>query len=46
MTGCRHLNQLRACYGLLGQRPARRSARLDPDDARVCPPEVVERYHR
>jgi hypothetical protein len=36
--------QLDQCYDLLRQRSARRSAGLDPDEARVRPAEVVESY--
>jgi Protein of unknown function (DUF2630) len=32
------------CWDLLRQRRARREAGLDPDDAAVRPPNVVERY--
>jgi hypothetical protein len=38
--------QLDQCYDLLHQRDARRSAGLDPDEAQVRPPEVVERYQQ
>jgi hypothetical protein len=34
------------CWDLLNQRRARRSAGLDPDEAEVRPPEVVERYQQ
>jgi hypothetical protein len=34
------------CYDLLHQRDARRDAGLNPDDAEVRPPEVVERYQQ
>ncbi|MGH9077688.1 MAG: DUF2630 family protein [Acidimicrobiales bacterium] len=36
--------QLDQCWDLLRQRRARRDAGLDPDQARVRPAEVVERY--
>ncbi len=36
--------QLDQCWDLLRQRDALRSAGQDPDEARVRPPEVVERY--
>ncbi len=35
--------ELDQCYDVLHQRVARRSAGLDPDDARARPAEVVER---
>ena len=38
--------ELDQCYDLLHQRQARRSAGLDPDDAQVRPPAVVERYQQ
>jgi hypothetical protein len=38
--------QLDQCYDLLHQREARRSAGLDPDEASVRPPDVVERYQQ
>ena len=38
--------ELDQCYDLLHQRHARRSAGLDPDGARVRPPEIVERYQQ
>jgi len=38
--------QLDQCYHLLHQRDARRSAGLDPDDAELRPPEVVEHYQQ
>jgi hypothetical protein len=38
--------ELDQCYDLLHQRQARRSAGLDPDDAQVRPPDVVERYQQ
>ena len=34
------------CWDLLRQRRARRQMGQDPDDARVRPPEVVERYQQ
>jgi hypothetical protein len=34
------------CYDLLHQRNARRDAGLNPDEAEVRPPEVVERYQQ
>jgi hypothetical protein len=34
------------CWDLLRQRRARREMGQDPDDARVRPPEVVERYQQ
>jgi hypothetical protein len=38
--------QLDQAYDLLAQRRARRSAGLDPDEARVRPPSVVEHYEQ
>jgi hypothetical protein len=38
--------QLDQCYDLLHQRDARRSAGLDPDEAELRPPEVVEHYQQ
>jgi hypothetical protein len=38
--------QLDQCYDLLAQRRARRAAGLDPREARVRPPDVVERYRQ
>jgi len=38
--------ELDQCYDLLHQREARRSAGLDPDAAKVRPPEIVERYQQ
>jgi hypothetical protein len=38
--------QLDQAYDLLAQRSARRAAGLDPDGARVRPPEVVENYEQ
>ena len=38
--------QLDQAYDLLRQRSARRAAGLDPDGARVRPPEVVENYQQ
>jgi hypothetical protein len=38
--------ELDQCYDLLRQRAARRSAGLDPDEASIRPPEVVERYQQ
>jgi hypothetical protein len=38
--------QLDQCWDLLRQRRARRSAGLDPDEAEVRGPEVVERYQQ
>ena len=38
--------ELDQSYDLLHQREARRSAGLDPDEATVRPPEVVERYQQ
>ncbi|HZA77393.1 MAG TPA: DUF2630 family protein [Acidimicrobiales bacterium] len=34
------------CWDLLRQRRARRDMGQDPDEARVRPPEVVERYQQ
>ena len=34
------------CWDLLRQRRARRNAGLDPDDAEVRPPSVVENYQQ
>jgi hypothetical protein len=34
------------CWDLLRQRRARREMGDDPDDARVRPPEIVERYQQ
>jgi hypothetical protein len=34
------------CWDLLRQRRARREMGEDPDDARVRPPEIVERYQQ
>jgi hypothetical protein len=34
------------CWDLLRQRRARRDTGEDPDEARVRPPEVVERYQQ
>jgi hypothetical protein len=34
------------CWDLLRQRRARREMGQDPDDARVRPPEIVERYQQ
>ncbi len=34
------------CYDLLHQREARRAAGLDPEAAKLRPPEVVERYQQ
>jgi hypothetical protein len=43
----RHLEeQLDQCWDLLRQRRARRSAGLDPDDATVRDPQVVEHYRQ
>lgn len=36
--------ELDQCWDLLHQRRARRSAGMDPGDAKVRPPEVVEGY--
>ena len=38
--------ELDQCYDLLHQRQARRGAGLDPDAARVRPPEVIDRYQQ
>ena len=38
--------ELDQCYDLLHQRQTRRSAGLDPDDAQVRRPDIVERYQR
>ena len=38
--------ELDQCYDFLHQRQARRSAGLDPNEASVRPPEVVERYQQ
>ena len=38
--------QLDQAYDFLAQRRARRAAGLDPDGARVRPPEVVENYEQ
>ncbi len=38
--------QLDQAYDLLHQRQAKRSAGIDPDEAQVRPPEVVERYQQ
>lgn len=38
--------ELDQCYDLLHQRQARRSAGLNPDNAMVRPPEIVERYQQ
>ena len=38
------LVELDQCWDLLHQRRARRRAGLDPDDAQVRPPDVVEGY--
>ena len=38
--------QLDQCYDLLHQRDAKRRAGLDPDEALVRPPEIVERYQQ
>lgn len=38
-----HLDQ---AYDLLAQRRARRAAGLDPDGARLRPPEIVENYQQ
>lgn len=38
--------ELDQCYDLLHQRQARRSAGLDPDEARARPAGVVERYQQ
>ncbi len=36
--------ELDQCWDLLHQRRARRSAGMNPDEAKVRPPEVVETY--
>jgi len=38
--------ELDQSYDLLHQRQARRAAGLDPDDATLRPPEIVERYQQ
>jgi hypothetical protein len=38
--------ELDQCWDLLRQRRARREFGLDPDQARVRPPEVVENYEQ
>ena len=38
--------QLDQCYDLLHQRQAKRSAGVNPDDAQIRPPEIVERYQQ
>ncbi len=38
--------ELDQCYDLLHQRQARRAAGLDPEDARLRPPAVVEGYEQ
>ncbi len=38
--------ELDQAYDLLHQREARRAAGLDPDEAAIRPPEVVERYQQ
>lgn len=38
--------ELDRCFDLLHQREARRSAGLDPSDAKLRPVEVVERYQQ
>lgn len=38
--------QLDQCYDLLHQRDARRAAGLNPDDAKVRSPEMVEGYEQ
>jgi hypothetical protein len=38
--------ELDRCYDLLHQRDARRSAGLDPEGARIRPPNIVERYQQ
>ena len=38
--------QLDQCYDLLHQREAKRSAGIDPDEAQVRAPEIVERYQQ
>ena len=43
----RHLEeQLDQCWDLLRQRRARRNAGLDPDDATVRDPQIVEHYRQ
>jgi hypothetical protein len=38
--------QLDQAYDLLHQRQAKRSAGVDPEEAQVRPPEIVERYQQ
>ncbi len=38
--------ELDQCYDLLHQRQARRDAGLDPEQAEIRPPEIVERYQQ
>jgi hypothetical protein len=38
--------QLDQAYDLLHQRQAKRAAGIDPDEAQVRPPEIVERYQQ
>lgn len=38
--------ELDQCYDFLHQRQARRAVGLDPDDARVRPADIVERYQQ
>jgi len=38
--------ELDQCYDLLHQREARRAAGLNPDEAHIRPPEVVEGYQQ
>ncbi len=38
--------ELDRCYDLLHQRQARRAAGLDPEEAKLRPEEVVERYQQ
>ena len=38
--------ELDRCYDLLHQREARRAAGLDPEGAKLRPPEIVERYQQ
>lgn len=38
--------ELDQCYDLLHQRQARRSAGLDPEEASVRPPEIIEGYEQ
>ena len=38
--------ELDQCYDLLHQRQARREFGLNPEEAQVRPPEVVERYQQ